>query len=116
MTRTSPTAAGRTRKPTIIASPPKHSVRAASTVSGAGANLARIVDKPRRRDRAIRKEIKELEGELEYLADIASHGAASPEDFDEADAIREKLDRRLRALAGQRGMPPDPPPSSPPRP
>ncbi len=43
-------------------------------------------------------------------------GAASPEDFDEADAIREKLDRRLRALAGQRGMPPDPPPSSPPRP
>src|SRR5260370_34392 len=34
MTRMSPTAAGRTSRPTIIASPPKHSAKAASTLSG----------------------------------------------------------------------------------
>jgi protein-arginine kinase activator protein McsA len=65
-------------------------------------HLSRIVNKPRRRLRAIQKEIKELEDELETLHDLGRHGAATREDFEEADLIREKLDRRLRALAGQR--------------
>jgi cell division protein FtsB len=60
--------------------------------------LTRLVEKPRRRSHAIRKEVKELEDELAFIADIVANGAASPEDFVEADAIRDKLDRRLRAL------------------
>jgi len=64
--------------------------------------LSRIVSKPRLRLRAIQNEIKELEDELEGLYDLGRHGAATSEDFDAIDLIREKLDRRLRALAGQR--------------
>lgn len=64
--------------------------------------LSRIVNKPRRRLRAIQREIKELEDQLETAHDLVREGAATPEDFDEIDLIREKLDRRLRALAGQR--------------
>jgi predicted Holliday junction resolvase-like endonuclease len=71
--------------------------------------LARIVDKPRRRDRAIRKEIRELEEELEEMRENAAEGLVDPDEFDRADVIREKLDRRLRALAGRRGTPPESP-------
>ena len=86
------------------------------SLENAVVTLARIVDEPRRRDRAIQKEIKNLEDELEYLSDLASQGAASPEDFDEADLIRAKLDRRIRTLAGRRETPAEQPPSSPPSP
>lgn len=74
------------------------------------ANLAQVVGKPKRRDRAIRKEIRELEEELEEMRENASHGLVDPDDFDRADVIREKLDRRLRALAGRRGTSEPPPP------
>ena len=79
------------------------------------ANLARIVDKPRRRDRAIRKEIRELEDELEQMDDdIRSGYLPDEDDFRRGEQIREKLDRRLKALAGRRGSPPEPPPTTPP--
>jgi len=78
--------------------------------------LARVVDKPKRRDRAIRKEIRELEEELEEMRENAADGLVDEDDFDRAEVIREKLDRRLRALAGRRGIPPEPPPSRPPSP
>ncbi len=61
-------------------------------------DLARIVKRPMRRDRAVRKEIEELEEELEEIGDLAVHAAASEEDFDRAQVIREKLDRRFHAL------------------
>jgi hypothetical protein len=73
------------------------------------AKLARTVDKPRRRDRAIRREVHELETDLEMIQDLVSHGAASPDDFEEADRIREKLDRRLRALTRGSKAPPSAP-------
>jgi hypothetical protein len=62
--------------------------------------LAKVVDKPRRRDRAIRKEIRELEEELEQIGDMARRGLIGTDDMNRADDIRERLDRRLRALAG----------------
>ena len=65
------------------------------------AALTRTVDKPQKRDRAIRKEIKELEDRLAFIGTLVANGAASPKDVEEADVIREKLERRLRALAGR---------------
>jgi hypothetical protein len=56
-------------------------------LSATVAALARIVEKPRRRDRAIRREVHELETDLEMIRDLVS--AASPEDFEEADRIRQ---------------------------
>ncbi len=80
--------------------------------------FAHIVDRPRRRDRAIRKEIEELEHELEQLQDATNHGyIPDTDDFNRADEIREKLDRRLRALTGRPGTSEPPPaPSTPPTP
>ena len=75
-------------------------------LGSAVSTLARIVEKPRRRDRAIRREIHELETDLEMIRDLVSQGAAKPEDFEEADQIREKLDRRLRALTREGRKPP----------
>ncbi len=63
--------------------------------------LARIVNKPRRRDRALRREVKALESDLDYIRNLAVNGAADPEDFERPNVIREKLDRRLRAHAGR---------------
>ena len=71
--------------------------------------LAKVVDKPRRRDRVIRKEIRELEEELGQIGDIARHGLLDKDDMNRADDIREKLERRLRALAGHPKSPPTPP-------
>src|SRR4030081_2618737 len=65
------------------------------------AALTRTVDKPQKRDRAIRKEIKELEDRLAFIGTLVANGAASPKDVEEAAAIGEKLGRRLRALAGR---------------
>lgn len=65
------------------------------------ATLTHTVDSPRKRDRAIRKEIKELEDKLAIIVTAAASGAASPEDLKEADALREKIARRIRALAGR---------------
>ena len=65
-------------------------------------HLSRIVNKPRRRLHAIQREIKELEDELETLHGLARHGAATSTDLEDIKLIREKLDRRLRAMAGQR--------------
>jgi hypothetical protein len=82
------------------------------------ATLAHIVDKPRRRDHAIREEIAELEAELAETRDEIAEGYLPDEhDFQRAEEIREKLDRRLRALAGRR-RPSEPPPapSTPPTP
>jgi len=86
-------------------------------LESAVSTLARIVNKPRRRDRAIRKEIEELESKLEQMDDAIAHGyLADTNDFNRADEIREKLDRRLRALAPRQTAPPVPePPPDPPR-
>lgn len=70
-------------------------------LASAVSTLAQIVDKPRRRDRTIRKEVHELEADLEMIGNLVSQGVAKPEDFEEADRIRERLDRRLRALTGR---------------
>lgn len=70
--------------------------------------LARVVNKPRRRDRAILKQIAALEDDLEHIRDLVKEGVADQNDFIQTDLIREKLDRRLRALAGQ----PQPKPQS----
>lgn len=56
------------------------------------------LEKPRKRERAIRREIQELETDLRMVQDIITNGAAKPEDFAEGDAIRAKLDNRRRAL------------------
>lgn len=77
------------------------------------AALTRTVDTPRKRDRAIRKEIKELEDQLAFIGTTIAKGAAGPADLEEADAIRERLDRRLRALAGRADAPASPPRSTP---
>jgi len=68
------------------------------------AALTRTVDKPQKRDRAIRKEIKELEDRLAFIGTLVANGAASPQDVEEADVIREKLERGLhRVRAADRG-------------
>ena len=81
-------------------------------------NLAYIVNEPRRRHYAIQREISELEQELEQLRadisnDIASGELPDDDDLKQVDLIREKLDRRLRALAGRSREIPPPSPSPP---
>lgn len=56
------------------------------------------LEKPRQRERALRREIQSLETDLQMVHDIITNGAAKPEDFEEADAIRVKLDSRRSAL------------------
>lgn len=74
--------------------------------------LVRIVNKPRQRDRALGREIAELETDLDMLRDLVKQGAASREDFDQADVIP----REARpATRGARRNPPDATPAQPER-
>ena len=61
-------------------------------LENAATKLVRIVNKPRQRDRALGREIAELETDLDMLR--AKRTSTKP------TLSREKLDRRLGALAG----------------
>jgi DNA-binding protein H-NS len=69
--------------------------------------LVRIVNKPRQRDRALGREIAELETDLDMLRDLVKQGAASREDFDQADVIpREARPATRGARRNPRTQPP----------